>query len=121
MDSTKPKGRPKKVTLTEEESNALYGIDPTVVKTFSYYVCYPNHPTAVSWKSYKDLCKQVPDVKKLSDKETIIPQLCNNVHVSNVPGTESRYKKVCFNVKNSFKEILHDYKVSLADSVEYWY
>ena len=112
---------PKKVTLTEEQCNALYGIDPTVVKTFSYYVCYPHHPTKVSWKSYKDLCKQVKDVKKLDDKETIIPQLCNDVHVSNIPGTEARYKKVCFNVKPTFQEILHDYKVSLADSQEWWY
>jgi hypothetical protein len=112
---------PKKVVLTEEEYNRLYKIDPGVVKTFSYYVAYPNVPKVVSWRSYKDLCKQVPDVKKLQEKETMIPQLCNNMHVSIVPYMSSRYKKVVFNVKGSFEELLRDYRQSLLDGEEWWY
>ena len=113
--------RIKKPTLTEEEYNTLYSIDPGTTKTFSYYLAYPHHPKVVSWKSYKDLCKQVPDVKKLEEAETIIPQLCNGVHVSINPEMESRYKKKYFNVRGTFEELLHDYKQSLAQNQEWWY
>jgi len=113
--------RTKKLTLTEEEYNTLYSIDPSTTKTFSYYLAYPHHPKVVSWKSYKDLCKQVPDVKKLEEAETMIPQLCNGVHVSIIPGMESRYKKKYFNVRGTFEELLRDYRESLAQNEEWWY
>jgi hypothetical protein len=112
---------PKKVALTPEQCDDLYQIDTSVAKTFSYYVCYPNVAKAVVWKSYKDLCKQVPDVKKLQEKETMIPQLCNNMHVSIVPYMSSRYKKTYFNVKPTFEELVRDYRQSLRDSEEWWY